>query len=69
MVFVDARFRARANGFGVNESAAAAARTASRERALTCARPLSALDAVATETPAARATSASVVVSAVAPMR
>ncbi len=69
MVLVDARFRARANGFGVKDRAAAAASTASRERALTCARPLSAFDAVATETPAARATSASVTVSTVVAVR
>lgn len=62
MVFVGARLRARANGLGTNDKAAAAAVTASRDRALTWALPFSALEAVATETPAARATSASVTV-------
>ena len=62
MVPVRAELRALAKKFGVNERAAAASSTLSRVLAATWARPFRAFDAVATETPATRATSARVTV-------
>ena len=56
----DSRLRARP--LGENESCSAAASTLVRVSARTCARPFRALDAVAIDTPARRATSDSVVV-------
>ena len=47
----------RASGFGLNESRSAASTTRCRVVSLTWSRPLSAFEAVATETPARRATS------------
>ena len=52
----------RAIAFGVNDSASAASVTRARVAGATSPRPLSALDAVAIDTPARRATSLSVVV-------